>query len=55
MSAEEVRQFEANPHFRDAVKLRRWDDLAKVPGMDVPPLDHYRPRLGRVIHDRASA
>ena len=25
---------------------RRWDDLAKVPGMQVPALDHYRPRMG---------
>jgi [1-hydroxy-2-(trimethylamino)ethyl]phosphonate dioxygenase len=50
--AAEVRQFEANPHFRDAIALRRWDDLAKVPGMDVPPLDHYRPRLERVLKTR---
>jgi predicted HD phosphohydrolase len=45
-------EFEANPHYRDAVALRRWDDLAKVPGMQVPTLDHYRPRLARVLHDR---
>jgi predicted HD phosphohydrolase len=24
------------------VRLRRWDDLAKVPGMRVPGLEHYR-------------
>jgi len=27
------------------VRLRRWDDEAKVPGLAVPPLDYYRPRL----------
>ncbi len=44
-SQAEIDEFESNPHFRQAVELRRWDDLAKVPGMDVPPLDHYRARL----------
>jgi phosphonate degradation associated HDIG domain protein len=48
-TSDEVRQFERNPHYRAAVTLRRWDDLAKVPGMPVPALDHYRPRLGRVL------
>lgn len=41
-SADEVRRFEAGPWFRDAVALRRWDDEAKVPGLAVPGLDHYR-------------
>jgi phosphonate degradation associated HDIG domain protein len=48
-TAEEVREFEGNPFFRDAVELRRWDDLAKVPGLRVPGLDHYRPRLEKVV------
>jgi predicted HD phosphohydrolase len=48
-SADEQRQFEHNPWYRDSLALRHWDDLAKVPGMDVPPLDHYRPRLARVL------
>jgi phosphonate degradation associated HDIG domain protein len=49
MAAEEARQFESQPHYRDAVALRRWDDLAKVPGLAVPGMDHYRPRLTRVL------
>jgi len=48
MSAEEVRRFEANPFHRDAVGLRRWDDQAKVVGLDPPGLDHYRERLAAV-------
>ncbi|WP_168222091.1 phosphonate degradation HD-domain oxygenase [Aquisphaera giovannonii] len=40
--AEGVAEFEANPHHRDAIRLRRWDDTAKVPGLDVPGLSHYR-------------
>jgi predicted HD phosphohydrolase len=27
------------------VALRRWDDLAKVPGTVTPPLEHFRPRV----------
>jgi phosphonate degradation associated HDIG domain protein len=49
MSPGEVSEFEEHPHYRRAVTLRRWDDLAKIPGLDVPPLDHYRPRLARVL------
>ena len=45
--AEAVRSFVAGPFFRDAVRLRRWDDEAKVPGLEVPGLDHYRGRLAR--------
>ena len=39
---EEARAFEQKPFAREAVRLRRWDDLAKVPGMLVPDLEHYR-------------
>lgn len=42
MSAGEVRDFEASPHFAAAVQLRRFDDMGKVPGMATPPLEHFR-------------
>lgn len=42
MSAEEVTAFEQNPYFREAVALRRCDDQGKIPGLEVPPLSHYR-------------
>ena len=45
MKAEERAEFEANPYYRDAVRLRHWDDTAKVPGLAVPGLEHYRHRL----------
>ncbi len=35
--------FIKQPFAEDAVKLRRWDDLGKVPGLETPPLDHYMP------------
>jgi phosphonate degradation associated HDIG domain protein len=41
MSPDEVSAFEATPFAMGAVQLRRWDDLAKVPGRTTPPLDYY--------------
>jgi len=41
MSAAEVEQFRALPHFADAVLLRRWDEAAKIPGLAVPPIEDY--------------
>jgi phosphonate degradation associated HDIG domain protein len=41
MSDDEIDYFEAEPHARDAVALRRWDDLAKQPDRVTPPLDYY--------------
>lgn len=49
MSPAEVRTFEQHPYYREAVRLRRWDDVAKVPGLDVPGLAHYRARLEAAI------
>jgi predicted HD phosphohydrolase len=42
MSAHEADQFERQPRFRSAVAVRRWDDAAKVSGLVVPALEHYR-------------
>ncbi len=41
-TAAEVREFGQRPFAKEAVRLRRWDDLAKVPQMPVPGLEHYR-------------
>jgi phosphonate degradation associated HDIG domain protein len=46
--ADEVERFRQNPGFADAVALREWDDHGKVEGLDVPPLEHYRPLLDRL-------
>lgn len=42
MSDEERRGFEQNPHSRQAVQLRKWDDLAKVRGLETAGLESYR-------------
>lgn len=47
----EARAFENETHFAAAVALRRWDDAAKVPGLNVPGLDAYRRLLVMAISD----
>jgi phosphonate degradation associated HDIG domain protein len=47
-----VAAFEREPFFADAVKLRRWDDLAKIDGLMVPALDHYAETVHRVYFAR---
>jgi phosphonate degradation associated HDIG domain protein len=44
-NAAEVAAFEAMPFCKEAVQLRRWDDEAKVLGLDTPDVDHFRPHL----------
>jgi phosphonate degradation associated HDIG domain protein len=51
MDPAEAARFEANPHQRAAVRLRRWDDRAKVPGLEVPGLEHYRARLAAALRE----
>ena len=41
MSDEERAAFEQIPHYQDALRLRRWDDLAKVRGLEIPAIDTY--------------
>ena len=44
----EIARFEAQPFAEDAVRLRRWDDLAKTPGRATPGLDYYLAVLDEV-------
>jgi phosphonate degradation associated HDIG domain protein len=41
-SEDEAREFERHRYHREAVRLRQWDDRAKIPGLAVPELEHYR-------------
>jgi [1-hydroxy-2-(trimethylamino)ethyl]phosphonate dioxygenase len=42
MSAQEQAAFEREPYYRDALRLRRWDERAKVADLKVPGLSEYR-------------
>ena len=49
MDEAEIAEFRANPDWEQAVALRLIDDLGKVPGLQVPELDSYRPELSAVV------
>ena len=52
MSQREVDAFAGVPWAHEATVLRLWDDEAKVPGLTVPELDHYRPRISKLMERR---
>jgi phosphonate degradation associated HDIG domain protein len=49
MDAEEAAEFERNPYYREAVRVRIWDDEGKKPGMKTRDFRHYVPLLARVV------
>lgn len=49
LTEKEVDAFEVHPFREEAVWLRRVDDRAKVPGLTVPDLEHFRERLEEVL------
>jgi len=54
MSAQEVEAFRAEPHFREAVRLRLWDDRGKVAGLVTRRLADYRELIESVAAARPS-
>ena len=55
MNQEEVEEFEKNPHLREIVQVRYWDDQGKVPNHVTPDFAHYAPMLQRVVDRHCSA
>ena len=49
MSPEEVAAFEGGGHAEAACQLRRWDDAAKDPALEVAPLESYRGLLESLV------
>ena len=49
MNPQEVTEFESNPHFRAAVRVRVWDAKAKVVGIETPDFKYYMPLLMRLV------
>lgn len=50
----EADRFIADPHAADAVRLRIWDDRAKVAGASTPSVEHYL-ALAQLVSSRSSA
>jgi [1-hydroxy-2-(trimethylamino)ethyl]phosphonate dioxygenase len=48
MSGAEIAAFETEPHYRDAVRVRHWDDGAKIAGLSTADFRHYAPLLERL-------
>lgn len=51
MSAEEVAAFQNSPHSEAAVRLRRFDEQAKVKGLATPPVAHFLPYMASCLRD----
>jgi phosphonate degradation associated HDIG domain protein len=41
----EIEAFELLPNAKDALRLRQWDEAAKIPDMKLPALEHFRETL----------
>ena len=54
MSAAEVAAFETESFFKDAIRIREWDDRGKVAGSDTPDLASYRALIER-CHTRTES
>jgi len=46
MEPHEIAAFEAEHYFRQAVRVRRWDDQGKVAGLSIPSLEDYSALIG---------
>ncbi len=44
-TTDEAAAFGALPAAAEAIRVRRWDDLAKLPDAPTPPLEHFIPAL----------
>jgi phosphonate degradation associated HDIG domain protein len=49
MSAAELAAFEAQPEHKAAVQLRRYDEQAKVKGLETPPVTHFMAAVARCL------
>ncbi len=49
MDADEIAAFERLPFWQEAVRLRRYDEGAKVKGLETPPLAHFLPYVAQSL------
>jgi len=52
-SVEQRQEFERSPYFREATELRRWDDKAKVVGLQTPDVRHYLITVERIAVEKS--
>jgi hypothetical protein len=51
MNQQEKITFEQNTYFMEAVLLRKWDDLAKIPNLQVDPIENYSSILQNALSE----
>lgn len=54
MSEAEQRDFMARPFASEALRVRRWDDLAKIPGTPTRQFNDYIPMLEQLVRSHAA-
>ncbi|WP_417453087.1 HD domain-containing protein [Kiloniella sp.] len=55
MSEAEMQELERNPHLKEIIQVRYWDDEGKDPAVTTPPYEHYAPILQRVVDSFCAA
>lgn len=45
MTQAEIADFESEPNYEAALRIRAWDDAAKVPGQRTPSIESFIPDL----------
>lgn len=53
MDADEIAAFERLPFWQEAVRLRRYDEQAKVKGLETPPVTHFLPHVAASLRPQA--
>ena len=48
MSSAQITAFESERYWREALKVRRWDDQGKIAALKTPGFEHYRTLLERL-------
>lgn len=54
MSETEVTEFEKEANYKDAVRVRHWDEAGKDPDLDMPSLEHYIPRIRQLVEQHCN-
>jgi phosphonate degradation associated HDIG domain protein len=52
MTADEAAEYGSSEYMKDRLRLRTWDELAKVPNREVPGLESYVPLLEKLLAGR---
>jgi phosphonate degradation associated HDIG domain protein len=52
MTAPEIAAFEAKPYWREAIRVRQWDDEGKIAGLHTPDFSSYAALIDRLAKSK---